>query len=98
MLAIGVGCTCKHAAAPGRSPVNQGDCLDITIINERDPSPVQIRQTVDSAGDIILPFVGKLRVADRTLSETERLIEQAFVLKESSLSITVKRCSPDGRH
>lgn len=55
--------------------VRNGDCLLIVCTNRQSP---EIRQVVDSAGDISLPLVGKLHVAGLTLGEVRESIGKVY--------------------
>lgn len=58
-----------------QTSVRTGDCLLLVCTNRQSP---EIHQVVDSAGDISLPLVGKLRVAGRTLREVGELVGKAY--------------------
>jgi protein involved in polysaccharide export with SLBB domain len=55
--------------------VRAGDCLLIVCTNRQSP---EIRQVVDSAGDITLPLVGTLCVAGMTLRQAGESIGAAY--------------------
>lgn len=43
------------------------------------PEPEDIRDVIDDVGSVNLPFIGNMRIAGRTTSEAESLIESAYV-------------------
>lgn len=43
------------------------------------PRPEEIADVIDGFGEITLPYIGEMKIADRTTSESERLIETTYV-------------------
>lgn len=76
LLLLLVGC----ASAPQRVVTDEhtlgaGDHLRIVITNRECP---EIRQVVDTSGDISMPLAGKLHVAGMTLEQAAKTIEAAY--------------------
>lgn len=70
--------------------LNPGDCLLFQI----DPfSPESgIRRVVDSAGDVVLPDVGKVHVAGMTLEQVPQAIMERYLPRGVGRPIKVSRC------
>ena len=58
-----------------QASVRAGDCLLIVCTTRQSP---EIRQVVDSGGDISLPLVGKLHVAGMTMREIGEAVGKAY--------------------
>jgi protein involved in polysaccharide export with SLBB domain len=71
LLSLLTGCGTQSQQVSVRS----GDCLSIVCTTRQSR---EIRQVVDPAGDISLPLIGKLHVADMTLREIGESVGRAY--------------------
>ena len=70
------GCTStRQRAAVDSKTLTPGDSLVVVVTNRECPP---IRDVVDACGDISMPYVGKLRIAGKTLLQTAETIESAY--------------------
>jgi protein involved in polysaccharide export with SLBB domain len=84
---------CSCASQPRQAPVSElalrsGECVAVHFTNRSGP---EVRQVIDRAGDISLPFVGKLHVAGMTPQQVEREILAAYQPIERPLEVSVVR-------
>jgi protein involved in polysaccharide export with SLBB domain len=56
--------------------VRRGDCLLIVFVNP--PDVPELRQVIDPAGEITMPYGVKVHVSDMTLGEAAGQIEKAY--------------------
>jgi polysaccharide export outer membrane protein len=85
-------------AAPedlSKIPMRAGYLLNVQVFNAPDLSGVY---SVDSGGSLTLPLIGKVNVADLTLTQTQTKIADALKVKgyilDPSVSITVQQYVP----
>jgi len=53
---------------------------DRVIIHLRGiPHPVEINDVIDGWGEVTLPFIGEIKLADKTISEAERQVEKSYI-------------------
>jgi protein involved in polysaccharide export with SLBB domain len=51
----------------------------VTISLRGIPDGTAINDVIDGWGEVTLPFIGEIKIVDKTLSEAERLIEKSYV-------------------
>lgn len=61
-------------------PLRSGDRLDIQIRGI--PNPENIKGVVDENGELNMPYIGNIKVAGKTSSEAEKLIQTAYITSE----------------
>ena len=91
-LALLCGCASKpegHLAV--ESPLVAADCVVVTTAHRDHPEHGQL---IDSAGDILLPLLGRYHIAGFTLKQAEGQIERDYVARGfySRIDLVVLRC------
>ncbi len=69
--------TVRTGFGAGQRVLSPGDRVMISLRGI--PRPEEIKNVIDGSGNVTLPFVGQVRVADLTASEAERVIESAYI-------------------
>jgi protein involved in polysaccharide export with SLBB domain len=86
-------CSCASRPPEVAAPepiVRPGDCLVVQFTSL--PVP-EIRQTIDSEGEITLPLIGKLRVTGMTLRQIHSVIMSAFAPRSTPhFTVSFSRC------
>src|SRR5687767_15077677 len=90
LLVIMCGCASpsSRVSAP-EALLRSGGCLLVKATNRPVPG---IRQIIDPAGNISLPWVGELRVAGMTLQQVGEAIVAAYRSCFRPLEVCVLRC------
>lgn len=87
-------CSCRTSLNQGVDTyqLRPGDSLKIAFSNAHGPIHQPFCATIDSDGNITLPFIGKLRVSCMTLTQARKACESAYVGLENKPSINVSFC------
>lgn len=69
--------TAEVVRVAGRRELKEGDKV---LVHFRSiPNPESVNYVIDDRGEVNLPHIGKVRVAGRSTSEAETMIQQAYV-------------------
>ncbi len=71
----------------GQRVLSRGDRVMVSLRGI--PRPEEIKNVIDGVGDVTLPYIGQVRVAGLTPSESERLIETTYVQRGIYRAINV---------
>lgn len=52
---------------------------NVTIHLRSIPSPLEVNEVIDGWGEVTLPLIGEIKIADKTVSEAERFIESSYI-------------------
>lgn len=93
LLLLISGCSSPPAPrTPGEErPICRGDRLEVVFSSVQNATTNEACQTVDSDGNIDLPFLHNLRVLGLTPTEASTLIVNRYVPRERDLSVKVTR-------
>jgi protein involved in polysaccharide export with SLBB domain len=93
LLLLLSGCITPSAppAAQGGRPITQGERLVVVFSSVQNATTNEVCRTVDSDGNIDLPFLDNLRVLGLTPTEAATLIVNRYVPRERDLSVKVTR-------
>lgn len=65
--------------------------MEVVFSSRQNATTNEVCRTVNSAGDIALPFLDNLRVLGLTLNEASTLIVNSYVPRERDLLVKVTR-------
>lgn len=77
-------------------PLRSGDRLDIQIRGI--PNPENIKGVVDENGNLNMPYIGNIKVAGKTSSEAERIIQTAYITGDYYKAITIIIVPPESEY
>ncbi len=85
------GCVSNPRQTATSARLVPGDCV---VIDAAHRTGREKRYEIDSAGDISMPFLGKVRLAGLTLAQAEERLEKAYVRRGffRDVDLVVLRC------